>query len=95
MSINDNEKAYSIFRALANTKRLRVVCELQDKEMCVGEISRQLLIKQANISQHLLILRKSKLVSARKIGKNIYYSLNHPEILDAVNLLIKGTKERW
>jgi ArsR family transcriptional regulator len=61
----------AFFKALANPKRLEMVALLQDKELCVGEITRKIHLPQANVSQHLMVLRKAKIVKTKKIGQKM------------------------
>ena len=39
-------------------------------------------MRQASISQHLMVLRKAGLVTAHRDGRNIFYQLTHPEVVD-------------
>lgn len=49
---------------------------LYGKEMCVSEICTHFKMKQPSISHHLGILKQAKIVTDRKEGKEVYYSLN-------------------
>ncbi len=74
-------------KALAHPRRLEIVYLLKDQELCVGDIYSMLDLPQANVSQHLMILREAKLVSSRKFGKTICYKLAHPNIFKACSLI--------
>lgn len=76
-----------VCKALSNPVRLRVINELQDKEMTVGSLAKKLGIRQAHLSQHLSILRQRGVVAARKDGANVYYSIANPKIIRACNLM--------
>jgi DNA-binding transcriptional ArsR family regulator len=69
------EKAADKFRALTNTMRLRVLCYLIGGERTVGEIERDLDLKQPTLSQQLGELRQSGLVATRRNAKSVYYRL--------------------
>jgi DNA-binding transcriptional ArsR family regulator/YHS domain-containing protein len=74
-------------KALAHPRRLEIVYLLKDQELCVGDIYSMLDLPQANVSQHLMILREAKLVGSRKDGKTICYKLAHPNIFAACSLI--------
>lgn len=74
-------------KALAHPRRLEIVYLLKDQELCVSEIYSMLDLPQANVSQHLMILREAKLVTSRKDGKTICYKLAHPNIFLACSLI--------
>lgn len=62
-------------QALANPKRLAVVCLLRHSKMPVSALERQTGMKQANVSQHLMTLRRAGVVVGRRKGRWVYYSL--------------------
>ena len=64
-----------LLKALANEKRLEIIHLLRDQELTVSEIQTMLDLEQANLSQHLMVLRKLEVVTTRKDGKEIYYKL--------------------
>ena len=84
-------KTFSVYantlKALAHPRRLEIIYLLKDQEMCVGEIYSMLDLPQANVSQHLMILREAKLVKTHKIGKTICYKLAHKNIFKACSLI--------
>jgi ArsR family transcriptional regulator, arsenate/arsenite/antimonite-responsive transcriptional repressor len=65
----------SMFRAFSERTRLRILHLLLDGEMCVGDLVAILETTQPRASQHLAYLRNAGLVTARKDGLWIYYSL--------------------
>jgi ArsR family transcriptional regulator, arsenate/arsenite/antimonite-responsive transcriptional repressor len=71
----------SIFKALSDQTRVKILLLLHGKEMCVTEICSHFNMKQPSISHHLSILKNNGLVSDRKDGKEIYYSLNKQAIV--------------
>lgn len=75
-----------ILKALAHPRRLEIVNLLRDQELDVSDIHTMLDLPQANISQHLMILRDSQIVNTRREGKQIYYSLSHPNIIKASDM---------
>ena len=76
-----------VCKTLADPKRLRIINVLRDGEMTVGEMARTLGLRQANLSQHLMLLRERGVVTTRRQGLNIYYSLSSPKIVQACDLM--------
>jgi len=64
-----------LLSAMANQKRLMILCLLQESERTVSEIGRLVDLGQSPLSQHLAKLRAMGLVSTRRAGQSIYYSL--------------------
>ena len=76
-----------ICKTLANPLRLRILNELQHGECTVSNLSNNLEVRQANVSQHLSVLRNRGVVSIRKDGPNVYYRISNPKIIKACNLM--------
>ncbi len=77
----------SICKTLADPKRLMVLHELQDGEKSVGQLVSALGLPQANVSQHLAILRERGIVTTRREGTTIFYRLANPKIGEACDLV--------
>ncbi len=78
-----------IFQALAHPTRVAIAEILRDGEMSAGAIQSQLHLEQANLSQHLAVMRAKEVVTNRKEGNQVFYSLKHPilvEVLDTMRL---------
>ena len=76
-----------IFKVLAHSTRIHIIETLRSKELSVNEILEQVEVSQANLSQHLTILRQNHLVTTRKNGNQVLYRLRDPllvEVLDAM-----------
>ncbi|HRN63173.1 MAG TPA: metalloregulator ArsR/SmtB family transcription factor [Luteimonas sp.] len=67
--------AAQLLKALANERRLQVLCLLAGGERSVGEINELLELSQSALSQHLAVLRDEGLVDTRREAQTIYYSL--------------------
>ena len=79
MSQLSNFKA-EFFKALAHPLRISILDSLRDGERTVAEISQKFEVEQANASQQLAVLRNKNIIVARKVGANVYYSVNDPAI---------------
>ena len=64
-----------ITKALADENRLRVLLALQQQALCVCQITELMGLAMSTVSKHLSILYQAGLVSARKEGRWMYYSL--------------------
>jgi ArsR family transcriptional regulator, arsenate/arsenite/antimonite-responsive transcriptional repressor len=77
---NDRDLTYmaSIYMALADKTRLRLLDLMRNGELCVGTITDALGESQPKISRHLAYLRNAGIVDARRDGKWIHYSIHWP-----------------
>jgi ArsR family transcriptional regulator len=66
---------------------LRLLYLVAEQPRNVTELTEALDIAQPTVSHHLRILRERGLVTAERDGTSIYYSLNDPRILEAMELL--------
>jgi ArsR family transcriptional regulator len=76
-----------IFQALANPKRIAIVELLGSGEFSAGELMEKLGMEQANLSQHLAVLRAKQLVVNRKAGNQVFYSVRDPLIIEVLALM--------
>jgi DNA-binding transcriptional ArsR family regulator len=67
--------AEDMLKALANRHRLMILCQLIEDERSVGEMAEFLEVRDSTVSQHLALLRKGGMVSARRDGQTIWYVL--------------------
>jgi ArsR family transcriptional regulator, virulence genes transcriptional regulator len=69
------KRASSLLAAMANEKRLMILCELVDGERSVTALADALETRQSTVSQHLALLRREGFVESRREGQTQYYSL--------------------
>lgn len=74
-------------KVFSNPKRLEILNMLRNREKTVSELVKLVDISQTNLSQHLAILRQRGVVTTRKEGTNIYYSIADPKIIQACDLM--------
>jgi ArsR family transcriptional regulator len=84
----------SVCKGLADPKRLLILNALRDGERSVTDLVDELDIPQANVSQHLAVLRDRGLVSGRRDGQWVYYSLTSTKIVEAMDLLREVMSEQ-
>ncbi len=76
-----------ILKALAHPRRLEILNLIREQELSVSDIYAMLDLPQANVSQHLTILREANVVETRREGKNIFYTVADHRYIEASDLL--------
>jgi ArsR family transcriptional regulator len=76
-----------ICQTLANPKRLEIIDHLRGGELGVTQLAEAMNIGQANLSQHLALMREKGIVLARREGVNVFYRLSNPKIIQACDLM--------
>jgi ArsR family transcriptional regulator, virulence genes transcriptional regulator len=76
-----------ICKGLADPKRLLILNALRDGERSVSDLVEELKLAQANVSQHLAVLRDRGLVETRREGQRVFYSVSSDKIILAMDLL--------
>jgi len=76
-----------IFQALAHPTRIAIIELLEGGELSAGELIGKLGMEQANVSQHLAVLRSKQLVVHRKVGNQVFYSVRDPIIIKVLALM--------
>jgi DNA-binding transcriptional ArsR family regulator len=77
----------SVFHALAHPTRIAIVEILRNGELSAGAMQARLGIEQANLSQHLTILRSRQIVVNRKEGNQVFYSLANPVLGQVLDIM--------
>lgn len=81
-----------IFKALCDENRIKILKLLQNGEQCACKLLEEMQISQPTLSHHVKILCDSELVSARKEGKWVHYSISPEGAETAVNILKELTQ---
>ncbi len=84
-----------IFKALADPVRRRILELLGEGDMAAGEISSHFNITKPSVSRHLAMLKSSGLVSAKKSGQKIIYSLETGAVRDIMRWLYNSFGNVW
>jgi DNA-binding transcriptional ArsR family regulator len=77
----------SICHTLAHPKRLEIIDRLRVGELSVTELVDALEISQANLSQHLSVMRQRGIVTTRREGLKVFYRLSNSKITQACDLM--------
>jgi ArsR family transcriptional regulator, virulence genes transcriptional regulator len=83
------EEVAMTLTAMANPKRLIVMCTLLDGERSVGDLADIVQLSPAALSQHLGKMRALRLVATRRDGQTIFYSLASPEVRAVLETLYR------
>ncbi|MBU0667952.1 metalloregulator ArsR/SmtB family transcription factor [Patescibacteria group bacterium] len=75
----------AFLRIIADGNRIRILCQLKSGEKCVCEVWKNLKLPQNLVSHHLKVMRKLNLITSRKDGLKVIYSLNMEEIAKYIN----------
>lgn len=79
--------ATAVLSALASENRLLLLCQISRGECSVGELEAALDLHQPTLSQQLSVLRAENLVTTRREGKRIFYSIADPRVLALLDTL--------
>jgi len=77
----------SLFQALSHPSRIAIVEVLRNGELSAGAIQERVGLEQANLSQHLAILRSRQIVVNRKEGNQVFYSLKNPVLVEVLDIM--------
>ena len=83
-----------ICKVFSNPIRLEILNLLRDQKMSVTELINKTKLSQANISQHLSIMKSKGIVTSERKGKNIFYKLSNPRIIKAFDIIREVLAER-
>ena len=86
-----NENFYNLHaemcKTISNPRRQAILDTIRNGEMTVSELIKKTGISQANLSQHLAILRSKGVVNSRRDGNNVHYSISNLKIIEAYDLI--------
>ena len=81
------EKSVQCIKAIAHPFRLSILALLAEGEKNVQELTEALGTSQSNVSQHLFQMRARDLVTTRREGNMIYYTITNPKMLKLMALM--------
>ena len=76
-----------LLKTMSHPIRLKILCLLEDGERTVGELRNEVQTTNANVSQHLTILRNQGIVSSRKDANFMYNRIGDPRVLELIKSL--------
>ncbi|MBI5554615.1 MAG: winged helix-turn-helix transcriptional regulator [Elusimicrobia bacterium] len=82
-----------LLRALSDKTRQEIIMIFADKkEVCVNDIAKKFILSRPTISHHLNLMKRAKLLNARKEGKEIYYSFNKSYVVKLMQSIVNNLK---
>ena len=81
------------FKIFGDSTRIRILFAIDGEPMCVCDIAELLGMTKSAVSHQLKILRQSNLITYRKSGKNVYYSLRDDHVRDIIEKALEHIKE--
>lgn len=81
----DIQGLVDLFQVLGQSSRLQILFGIGQGEVCVCHLEALLKERQAYISQELMMLKEAGLVDCRRSGRNIYYRLENPKLLEQIH----------
>ncbi len=82
-----------LFRSFSDTSRVRILSAILGKEQNVTGLSQQLGITESAVSHHMRGLRQMRIVQARRDGKEVYYSVVDPHIIELFEQGVRHVQE--
>ena len=83
-----------LLRALSDETRQRIIgLFYAHKELCVNDIARNFALSRPTISHHLNLMKRAKLLRARKEGKEVYYSFNKDHVAEVMGTVLDSLKK--
>ena len=79
-----HKKISDLLTSIGNPVRVRILLAIGSNEVCVCHLESLLGLRQAYISQQLMLFRKQQVITSRREGKYVYYQLAKPEILEII-----------
>ncbi|MCR5794178.1 MAG: metalloregulator ArsR/SmtB family transcription factor [Solobacterium sp.] len=93
ISEKDYDDMSIIFDMFGDSTRLKIMNALFTHELCVGDLAALLEMSTSAVSHQLASLKKTKLVTTRKIGKHVYYSMADEHIYNIYKMAYEHIKE--
>src|SRR3989338_7503913 len=81
-------------KVFSNSTRLEILNHLRDKECSVTDLIEKTNLSQANVSQHLSIMKAKGIVVSSRKGKKVYYKLSNPKIIKAFDIIHEVLSEQ-
>lgn len=83
------------FKVLGDPNRIKIIFQISEEKICVGEIAKRLCVSESAVSHHLQVLKMNGLVTQKREGKSIFYELSDDHVHSILKLAIEhATEER-
>lgn len=91
---NNIQGLADLFQVLGQPSRLQILINIGSGEICVCHLEALLGERQAYISQELMMLKDAGLVDCRRSGRNIYYRLENPKLLEQIQMFAQQYNQK-
>ena len=88
MTFNKADEMAAFYKVIGDKTRVKILYTLVDGELCVQDIADRLEMTHSAISHQLSKLKKYHLIKSRRLGKEMYYSLDDDHVLDIFKLTL-------
>ena len=83
-----------LLRALSDETRQEIISLFfKNRELCVGDIAQHFRLSRPTISHHLNLMKRARLLNARKEGKEVYYSFNRAYVIKLMESILEGLRK--
>lgn len=89
LSDDSYENVANFFKIVGDATRCKIVSALSNSEMCVGDIANVLSMTKSSISHQLTKMKEAGVVKSRKMGKEVYYSLDDDHVTEIFTLTVE------
>ncbi|MDR0818700.1 MAG: metalloregulator ArsR/SmtB family transcription factor [Oscillospiraceae bacterium] len=83
-----------LFKVLGDPTRAKIVLALEDRELCVCDLAEKLKMTDSAISHQLRVLKQARLLTSRRDGKHLYYSLEDHHVAVLFDTALEHIRER-
>ena len=87
--LSDFDSCCLFFKVLGDHTRMKIILELENGPLCVNDLTKRLDMEQSAISHQLKILKKAKVVKAKKARKNVFYSFDDEHVEEIIKIAIE------
>ena len=84
---NTADQVCELMTLLSNQSRLMLLCELIEKEKSVGQLAKAIDARETAVSQQLAVLRRERIVKARRQGQTMFYRIVRKDVSDLLEYL--------
>jgi DNA-binding transcriptional ArsR family regulator len=94
IALCSNEECLELLNALSDGTRQKILTLFYtNKELCVNDIAINFALSRPTISHHLSLMKRAKLLNARKEGKEVYYSFNRDFVIEFLESMLNILKK--
>lgn len=93
INIHVSSQVAELFRAFSDASRVRIISAIINQEMNISAIAKLIGLSESAVSHHMRGLRQMRIVQARRTGKEVYYSVIDPHIIELFQQGVRHIQE--